>query len=165
MRYLVTMELIGTPPVSPQEMVRHIEQIIIPMHEKLEAEKKILAGGLVAGARTITVIVDVESHSFLESNEYFRFSSSTQLSLNSNSLDALGNSNITTPSLADRSLMEEDQHEEENNQSTTCSVECPDASGPPAGRCRASPPYSRPPTQGPASQRTKSKREKKGGHK
>jgi hypothetical protein len=104
-------------------------------------------------------------HSFLESNEYFRFSSSTQLSLNSNSLDALGNSNITTPSLADRSLMEEDQHEEENNQSTTCSVECPDASGPPAGRCRASPPYSRPPTQGPASQRTKSKREKKGGHK
>jgi muconolactone delta-isomerase len=66
MRYLVTMELIGTPPVSPQEMVRHIEQIIIPMHEKLEAEKKILAGGLVAGARTITVIVDVESHDELD---------------------------------------------------------------------------------------------------
>lgn len=31
MKYLVTMELIGTPPVaSPKELVQWLEQVIIP---------------------------------------------------------------------------------------------------------------------------------------
>jgi muconolactone delta-isomerase len=66
MKYLVTLELIGTPPASPQELVQHIEQIIIPMHERLDTEKKILAGGIAAGARAITFILDAASHDELD---------------------------------------------------------------------------------------------------
>ena len=44
MKYLVTMELIGSPPMaSPQELVQWLEQMIIPTEEamiKLEADKK-----------------------------------------------------------------------------------------------------------------------------
>lgn len=37
MKYLVTMELMGTPPAtSPQEMVQWLEQIVIPSEEAMQ---------------------------------------------------------------------------------------------------------------------------------
>jgi len=66
MKYLVTMELTGTPPVaSPQELVRWLEQMVIPSEEaviKLEAEGKILAGGDLSGRRGWAFIVEAASN-------------------------------------------------------------------------------------------------------
>ena len=66
MKYLVTMELIGTPPAaSLQEMVQFLEQMIIPSEEamiKLEADGKILAGGDLSGRRGWAVIVEAASN-------------------------------------------------------------------------------------------------------
>jgi len=66
MKYLVTMELIGTPPaVSPQELVQWLEQMVIPSEEafiKLEAEGKILAGGDLSGRRGWAAIVEAASN-------------------------------------------------------------------------------------------------------
>ena len=65
MKYLVTMELIGAPPAaSPQQLVEHLEQRIIPTHEalmKLEEEKKIVAGGDISGRRGTVLIVEATS--------------------------------------------------------------------------------------------------------
>ena len=66
MKYLVTMELIGSPPMaSPQELVQWLEQMIIPTEEamiKLEADKKILAGGDLTGRRGMVLIVEAASN-------------------------------------------------------------------------------------------------------
>lgn len=65
MMYLVTLELIGGAPSSPQDMVQHLEQRIIPTHEalmKLQAEKVILAGGDMSGRRGAAFIVNVASN-------------------------------------------------------------------------------------------------------
>ena len=66
MKYLVTMELIGTPPVaSPQEMLRWLEQMVMPETEtmmKLEAERKILAGGPMVGRRGGAFIMEAPSN-------------------------------------------------------------------------------------------------------
>lgn len=66
MKYLVTMELIGTPPAaSPQELVQWLEQMVIPSEEafiKLEAEGKILAGGDLSGRRGWAAIVEAASN-------------------------------------------------------------------------------------------------------
>jgi len=66
MKYLVTMELTGTPPAaSPQELVRWLEQMVIPSEEaviKLEAEGKILAGGDLSGRRGWAFIVEAASN-------------------------------------------------------------------------------------------------------
>ena len=65
MKYLVSHELIGTPPASSQEMVQYLEQVIIPSHEtyiKLETDKKILAGGALAGRRGAAFIVEAVSN-------------------------------------------------------------------------------------------------------
>ena len=66
MKYLVTMELIGTPPVaSPQELVQWMEGMIIPTEEammKLEADKKILAGGDLSGRRGMALILEASSN-------------------------------------------------------------------------------------------------------
>ena len=66
MKYLVTMELMGTPPAtSPQEMVQWLEQIVIPSEEamiRLEAEKKILAGGDLSGRRGWAFIMEAASN-------------------------------------------------------------------------------------------------------
>ena len=66
MKYLVTMELIGTPPVaSPQELVQWLEQMVIPSEEaviKLEAKGKILAGGDLSGRRGSALIVEAASN-------------------------------------------------------------------------------------------------------
>jgi muconolactone delta-isomerase len=66
MEYLVTMELIGTPPAaSPQELVQWLEQMIVPSEEaviKLEAEGKILAGGDLSGRRGWAFIMEAASN-------------------------------------------------------------------------------------------------------
>ncbi len=65
MMYLITMELIGSPPTSPQDIIKHLEQKIIPTHEaliKLKAEKVILAGGDMSGRRGTAFIVNVSSN-------------------------------------------------------------------------------------------------------
>lgn len=67
MRYLVTMEPVETaiPRGVPQEFARYGEQVILPSEEacaKLEAERKILAGGVVAGGRGAAFIVEAASN-------------------------------------------------------------------------------------------------------
>ena len=66
MKYLVTMELMGTPPAaSPQELVQWLEQMIIPSEEamiKLEADGKILTGGDLSGRRGMAFIMEAASN-------------------------------------------------------------------------------------------------------
>jgi muconolactone delta-isomerase len=66
MKYLVIMELIGTPPVaSSKDLVRWLEEIIIPSEEalrKLVVEKKILAGGDLSGRRGMAFIMEATSN-------------------------------------------------------------------------------------------------------
>jgi muconolactone delta-isomerase len=63
MNYLVQMKLV-TRPASTQEGIVFIEQFILPTLElckRLEAEKKILAGGALSGAIALSLIVSAES--------------------------------------------------------------------------------------------------------
>jgi hypothetical protein len=64
MKYLVVGS--GGPGFSsPQEAVQVLEEIILPSFEalmKLEAEKKILAGGLPVGERTFVFILEASSN-------------------------------------------------------------------------------------------------------
>ena len=66
MRYLVTMKTIDTAtPSSPDQIIPFMENMVIPNHEaliKLEAEKKILAGGCVAGSRANVLIAEAASN-------------------------------------------------------------------------------------------------------
>lgn len=65
MRYLVTMESIETGLLPPQQMAQLLERAIIPSLEalaRLEAERKILAGGGFAGARAGVAIIEAESN-------------------------------------------------------------------------------------------------------
>jgi len=55
----------AVPRGAPQQLAQYLEQIIIPSHEvlaKLEAEKKVLAGGTLAGARGVAFIMEVASN-------------------------------------------------------------------------------------------------------
>jgi hypothetical protein len=63
MNYLVQMDLVNRP-ANPQEGVAFIEQSIMPTLElckKLEAEKKIVAGGPLSAAIALSFIVSAES--------------------------------------------------------------------------------------------------------
>ncbi|MBI4671722.1 MAG: hypothetical protein HY741_08660 [Chloroflexi bacterium] len=65
MKYLIKMELFGAPPGAPQETLRHLEQMVMPAHDELmrmEAEHKILSGGVLSGRRGIVMVVDADSH-------------------------------------------------------------------------------------------------------
>jgi muconolactone delta-isomerase len=65
MRYLVTLESLETGLLPPQQLVQVLENQIIPGLEacaKLEAEKKILAGGGFAGRRAGVAIIEAESN-------------------------------------------------------------------------------------------------------
>jgi hypothetical protein len=66
MRYLITMESVATDALlSPQQNARLLEQAVIPTLEacaKLEAEQKIVAGGVAAGARNVMLIVEAASN-------------------------------------------------------------------------------------------------------
>lgn len=65
MRYLVQMKLASSSrPASALEGIAFIEQFILPTLElckKLEAERKILAGGPMSGAVALSLIVSAES--------------------------------------------------------------------------------------------------------
>lgn len=63
MNYLVQLKL-ANRPANPQEGIVFIEQFILPTLElckKLEAEKKIVAGGPLSGAIALSLIVSAES--------------------------------------------------------------------------------------------------------
>lgn len=68
-RYLVTGEFVDPGAMlPPQQLAQVIENVVLPSFEalaKLEEKKKILGGGLVAGARAGAFIVDVASNSEL----------------------------------------------------------------------------------------------------
>ena len=70
MRYLVTGEYIDPGPMlSPQQGIQIFEQTILPSLEalvKLEAEGKILAGGILVGDRAGVMIVEVDSNAALD---------------------------------------------------------------------------------------------------
>jgi len=66
MQYLVDMKLAayGRPTGGPQDGISFIEQFILPSLElcqKLEVEKKILAGGPASGGIRLVMIVSAES--------------------------------------------------------------------------------------------------------
>lgn len=65
MNYLVQMKLVSSNrPSTAQEGVAFIEQIILPTLElckKLEAEKRIIAGGPVSGSVALALLVSAES--------------------------------------------------------------------------------------------------------
>ncbi|MDV7394905.1 muconolactone Delta-isomerase family protein, partial [Arthrospira platensis SPKY1] len=65
MKYLVTMELGQPLPESPQGLLHHVEDVVIPSHEmllKLEKEGKILAGGDMSGRRGSVLILEADSN-------------------------------------------------------------------------------------------------------
>jgi len=66
MRYLVTVDYVdATAPLSSQQLLQLIEQAGIPTLEacaKLEAEQKILAGGVAARTGSGIMIVEASSH-------------------------------------------------------------------------------------------------------
>jgi len=66
MRYLVVGEFVDPGPLLPlQQLVQLLEQAVLPSLEalaKLEDEKKVLGGGVLAGARGGAFILDVASH-------------------------------------------------------------------------------------------------------
>lgn len=69
MQYMVQMKLAYGRPATPQEGATFIEQLILPSLElckKMQAEKKILAGGAISGAIGIVMIVEAESASELD---------------------------------------------------------------------------------------------------
>ena len=68
MNYLVQLKL-ARRPASPQEGKVFIEQMILPTLElckKLEAEKKIVAGGPVSGSISLSLIVGANSDEELD---------------------------------------------------------------------------------------------------
>ncbi len=65
MLYLVTTDSASIAQIPPQQLSQIIEQQVIPSLEalnKLLAEKKILAGGAVAGQRAHTFIVEAATN-------------------------------------------------------------------------------------------------------
>ena len=63
MNYLVHLKL-AERPATPQEGIVFIEQFILPTLElckKLEAQKKIVAGGPLSGAIALSLVVNAES--------------------------------------------------------------------------------------------------------
>jgi hypothetical protein len=64
MQYLVSASE-GPGFASPQETLKVLEDLVLPFFEslmRLEAEKKILAGGVPLGDRAVVFIVEAASH-------------------------------------------------------------------------------------------------------
>jgi hypothetical protein len=64
MHYLVSASE-GPGYASPEETLKALEDLVLPLFEslmRLEAEKKILAGGVPLGDRAVVFIVDAASH-------------------------------------------------------------------------------------------------------
>ena len=66
MRYLVTGTYVEPGPLlPPQQVVQMLEQVVIPSLESmaaLEKEKRIVAGGVLTGAREGVLIIEASSH-------------------------------------------------------------------------------------------------------
>jgi hypothetical protein len=67
--YLVTGDYVDPGPMlPPQQLVHLIEQMVLPSFEalaKLQEQKKILGGGIIAGGRAGAFVVDVASNNEL----------------------------------------------------------------------------------------------------
>lgn len=70
MQYLVTMEFVEPGPLfSAQQLGQMVEQSILPSFDLLaglKAEGKVVAGGVLAGTRTTTFIVEAASNDELD---------------------------------------------------------------------------------------------------
>jgi muconolactone delta-isomerase len=70
MQYLVTMEYVEPGPLFPAEQLgQMVEQSILPSFDllaTLQADGKVLAGGVPAGSRTAVFIVEAASHDELD---------------------------------------------------------------------------------------------------
>jgi muconolactone delta-isomerase len=70
MRYLVTWNFIDPGPLlPPQQAVGMIHNAVLPTLDtlaQLEAEGKILGGGVHVGARVVTFVIEAESHKALD---------------------------------------------------------------------------------------------------
>src|SRR5581483_12267864 len=70
MQYLVTMEFVEPgPQFSAQQLAQLVEQAILPSFEliaSLEAEGKIVAGGVLVGTRTASFIVEAAANDELD---------------------------------------------------------------------------------------------------
>ncbi|HUT31902.1 MAG TPA: muconolactone Delta-isomerase family protein [Planctomycetota bacterium] len=65
MKYLVMTELAEALPHEPRELLRHVEEKVIPTHEallELQQQGKLLAGGDMAGRRGTVCILEAESN-------------------------------------------------------------------------------------------------------
>lgn len=70
MHYLVTMEFVEPGPLfAPQQLGQMVEETILPSFDllaSLQAEGKVVAGGVLAGTRTATFIVEAASNDELD---------------------------------------------------------------------------------------------------
>lgn len=70
MKYLVQMKLVNANrPATAQDGIAFIEQVILPtlaLCKKLEAEKRIIAGGAVSGSVALALVVSAESEQDLD---------------------------------------------------------------------------------------------------
>ena len=70
MQYLVTMEFVEPGPLfSPQQLGQMVEETILPSFDllaSLQAEGKIVGGGVLAGTRTATFIIDAATNDELD---------------------------------------------------------------------------------------------------
>ena len=70
MQYLVTMEFVEPGPLFPaQQLGQMVEESILPSFDllaTLQADGKVLAGGVPAGSRTAVFIVEATSHDELD---------------------------------------------------------------------------------------------------
>lgn len=70
MQYLVTMEFVEPGPLlAPQQLGQMVEQAILPSFDVLagwQAEGKVAAGGVLAGTRSASFIIDAANHDELD---------------------------------------------------------------------------------------------------
>lgn len=70
MQYLVTMEYVEPGPLfAAQQLGQMVEETILPSFDllaSLQADGKVLAGGVLAGTRTATFIVEAASNDELD---------------------------------------------------------------------------------------------------
>jgi len=70
MQYLVTMEFVEPGPLFPaQQLGQMVEETVLPSFDLLatwQTEGKVVAGGVLAGTRTATFVVEAASHDELD---------------------------------------------------------------------------------------------------
>src|SRR5262249_23267944 len=70
MQYLVTMEFVEPGPLFPaQQLGQMVEQTILPSFDllaSLQAEGKLVAGGVLAGTRTAVFVLEAASNDELD---------------------------------------------------------------------------------------------------